>query len=171
MMGGRVRAVVACAMCALATGCVSEGPTRPERVDQSRRPTSGATPTAMLMAASQPVDLDADGAADAVPVTVYLFSDPSRFTAPFWTDGVFTFTLLGERGEVVRTWQIGGEEQRRGRLVLAPGPGYGFDLTLDAEAIRASPSGLYNIGGGFESAGGARVRTAGTATVRLTPGR
>lgn len=152
-------------------GCVSEGPTRPVRVDQSRRPPTSAPPARMLLAASQAADTDGDGLADTVPVTVYLFADPSRFTTPYWADGAFTFVLMDNGGAPVKDWAISGDRQRGGRLVLAPGPGYAYDLELDPRSLPRSDAGLYNLSASFRAADGTVVRTGGTATVRLSSGQ
>lgn len=152
-------------------GCVSDGPTRPVRVDQSRRPPTSAPPTEMFLAASQAVDLDGDNLPDTIPVTVYLFADPSRFTTPLWADGSFTFVLMDNAGVPVKDWTISGDRQRGGRLVLAPGPGYAFDLTLSPREVAGSEGGLYSIASSFEASGGGTIRTRGTATVRLSTGR
>ena len=153
--------------CLALAGCVSEGPPRRSTVDQSRRPDAGDRPVAMLMAASQAQDTNGDGIGDTIPVTVYLFADPARFTAPYWRDGAFDFWLVDDRGGEVKRWRISGPAQREGRMVLSPGPGYAYSLPVIVRELPPVPGGLFSLLGSFETGEGARVGTNGSATVRL----
>lgn len=125
-------------------------------------------PALLLLNANPfPTDADGNGFADTLTVSVFLFPPENEFPIPIHADGVFGFTLRSEDDELLAEWSFEGEAVERAKVRPLTGPGYIFDLDINAVAsdrIRVNNVALRAAWTGPE---GKRVDVRGPTIVRV----
>lgn len=144
-------------------GCVTEGG-RPTR-SFPRQPES-VQATIIQAYATPPRDTNANGYADTVNVTVYLFDE--KYPVPILLPGVMVFEFRKPDGSAVAQWSMTQEQVASAAKQLPPGPGYDFILSLVAASVsdRLEPQAV-DLSVTFAPTWGNAVTSLGGTTLRL----
>lgn len=165
-----------CTLTAVLGGCVTVSEETSVTSGQPSKPRDpiappplprGLEPTVMILSSGTPMDSDANGFPDTVPIVVYLFGDPNRYALPIAYPGDFAFRVATRDGQPLGTWNFLGDDASAGLQQLPPGPGYAFGLRLrEGRDVMQRAEAL--VTGRFRTADGSReIGTNGAAEVLL----
>lgn len=113
-------------------GCVTEGGGRQTR-SLPAQPLSAEATTVQIYA-TPPRDTDANGYADTVSVTIFLW-DEQRYPGPILISGTMKFEFRRPDGTVLAQWAMTREQVASAAQQFHPGPGYSFNLGLPGAGI------------------------------------
>jgi hypothetical protein len=135
--------------------------------DSARAPSTPATatPGVLAMTVSDFVDTDANHYRDTTRTTVYIYANSSQYPIPMRITGKFEFILEDARGNRLYRWNFDEAQTAAAARMLAPGPGYIFDLSLlGADRIEATEG---EIIASFTPKGGKPIYTRTNARVAV----
>lgn len=146
-----LRPAVAIGLALFLAGCVADEPTRRPPPPQPEQ----IAPNAVQMFLNLPEDTNANGYADSVLVTVYLFAD--GYAPSVYVPGEFQFRLTDKEGKEAAQWSIPREVAEARVRKLPPGPGFIFTLSLLDRGSDQLTSNLLDLHCTFTPSGGAPV--------------
>jgi len=129
-------------------------------------PPSDARATSVQIFAAAPRDTNANGFGDTIAVTVYLWEE-QRYPLPITVPGEMRFALKDSSGTVMSEWVFSAEDTEGASQMMAPGPGYRFDLSVLDKGGDVLEGGEALLSVEFRPASGRPVRSAGGVALRL----
>ncbi|MEN0019341.1 MAG: hypothetical protein AAF747_00495 [Planctomycetota bacterium] len=149
---------VASAAVLFASGCVTEGPVRPEP-KPVRRPPNDLRVERVLLASEAVIDRDRNGYSDTIPVRVQLFGDQNIYPTSVFAPGEFIFTLFDQAGEQRVQWRVPADVVARRREMVLGLATHRFLLDVRAGISDEMPAQRFALRARFEDERGGAAGT------------